>query len=118
MQHPTVAGRALPGQRADNRGPLLQGHSVSGLDVDKARRLAQGFDERLMEVMLHSRKDSMNASYQGYGGRFCPACAVRNLDPYEVSIMEIVGFVDGCRREKSWAFMYIFHLIQRQPMGF
>ena len=43
---------------------------VSGLDAHKARHLAQGFEERSVKVMLHSRKESTNASYQGYWGQF------------------------------------------------
>ena len=56
-----MVGRALPGQRADNRAPLLQGRPIGVLEAIKARRLAQGFDERSVEVMLHSRKDSTNS---------------------------------------------------------
>ena len=72
--------------------PLLQGRPISGLDAHKAKRLAQGFDEHSEEVMLHSCKDSSNASYQGYWGRFYQACAERNLDPYEAS------YGDSCFR--------------------
>ena len=56
-----MVGRALPGQWADNRAPLQQGRPIAGLDANKARRLAQGFDERSVEVMLHLRKDSTNS---------------------------------------------------------
>ena len=54
--------------------------------------------------MLHARRDSTNASYQGYWERFCRYCTERNLDPFEATIMEIVGFVDCCRRAKSWVY--------------
>ena len=47
-----MVGRALPGQQADSRAPLQQGRPIGGLDAIKARRLAQGFDERSVEVML------------------------------------------------------------------
>ena len=77
---------------------------TSGLETHKARRLAQGFDEDSVEVMLQARKCSTNAAYQGYWQRFCFYCEARDLDPYETTIMEIVGFVESCRREKSWKF--------------
>ena len=47
-----MVGRTLPGQWADNRAPLLQGRPIGVLEAIKARRLAQGFDERSVEVML------------------------------------------------------------------
>ena len=65
-------------------------------------RLAQGFDEPSVEVMLHARKGSTNTTYQSYWLRFCIHCEERNLNPYNISIMGIVGFVERCRREKSW----------------
>ena len=40
VRHPRMAERALPGRRADNRAPLLQGYPISGLDAHKAKRLA------------------------------------------------------------------------------
>ena len=53
----------LPSQQPTDRAPHNQGRPVSGLDAHKAMRLAQGFDEPSVEVMLHARKSSTNATY-------------------------------------------------------
>ena len=91
VRNPRLAGRTLPGQRPTEGAPLNQGRLISGLDAHKAKRLAQGFDKPSVEVMLHACKGSTNASYQGYWARFCLHCEERETDPYEATIMEIVG---------------------------
>ena len=92
-------GRSLPSQRPADRATHNQGRTVSGLDAQKARRLAQGFDEQSVEVMLHARKGSTNNTYNSYWVRFCSYCQERNLDPYESPIATMMGFVEGLRRE-------------------
>ena len=90
-------GHSHSGQRPADRAPHNQGGMVSGLD-------AHGFDEPSVEVMWHAHKGSTNATYNSYWVRFCSYCLERNLDPYESSIMTIVGFVESLRREGSWRF--------------
>ena len=54
--------------------PGGQGRPLGGLEVHRARRLAQGFDEQSVEVMLQARKGFTNDTYNAYRSRFCSYC--------------------------------------------
>ena len=53
---------ALPDRRPVDGASRVQGRPLGSLDAHKARRLAQGFDENSVEVMLQARKSSTNAT--------------------------------------------------------
>ena len=89
-------GSAPPGQRPADGAPHDQGRPLGGLDAHRARRLAQGFDEQSVEVMLQARKGFTNDTYNAYRSRFCSYCQVRNLVPFEAPITVIAAFVEGC----------------------
>ena len=57
---------ALPVRRPVDGAPHGQGRPLGSLDAHKARRLAQGFDENSVEVMLQARKGSTNTTYDMY----------------------------------------------------
>merc|ERR1712055_1056982 len=54
--------------------------------------------------MLEARKDSTNAQYQRYWARFADFCALRDIDPFEAPIQEILRFVERTRRARTWSY--------------
>ena len=103
-RHPVVPDPTVHGPRLGVQVPPARRRRVAALDAHRERFLRDGFSEGTVDLMLAARKNSTNAQYQGYWARFADFCALRDIDPFEAPIQEILRFVEQTRRARTWSY--------------